>query len=254
MKVMSFNLRVDVQVDGPHYWPFRIPLVMQTIQAQQPDVLGLQEVSDRMAEDLFPLLPEYENHGMGRNHDFKGERVSILFLKNKFSLVREETFWLSDTPYVAGSMDVEDGFPRICTMVELIERATQTKFRIMNVHFSYRSVRNRIQNTNTLLSFYHPYQLQTSLPTILMGDFNATLEDPLHGRIHEAGFKDAVASLRLNRVNTYHEFQGFPGLTAIDFIYGNAFIQFQTFQTLTESQKGMYASDHYAIVADFKIL
>lgn len=249
MNVMSFNLRVDVPIDGIHYWPHRIPLVVETIHHHQPAILGLQEVSDRMASDLFPLLPQYESRGLGRNHDFKGERVSILFLTSIFSCIKEETFWLSDTPYLPGSMDVEDGFPRICTMVELQHRITKNIIRVMNVHFSYRSIRNRQQNTTTLLSFYHQYQQRQPLPTVLLGDFNAPLEDPLHRLIQQTGFKDAVAYLNLQRVHTYHEFKGWPGLSAIDFIYGNEGVTFKTYLTIQEKQSGKYASDHYAIAA-----
>ena len=253
MNVMTFNLRVDVPVDGQHYWPHRIPLVVDTIQQTKPAILALQEVTDRMAKDLFPLLPEYEARGVGRNHDLTGERASILFLKNTFSCVREETFWLSDTPYLAGSMDLEDGFPRICTMVELKHLTTQHTMRVMNVHFSYRSVRNRHQNTSTLLMFYAKYERAQSLPTIILGDFNAELNDPLHERIRQAGLVDALSSLNQPRLNTYHEFKGFPGLTAIDFIYGNKAIQFLSHNIINEQTPGQYASDHYPVLSEVRI-
>lgn len=250
MKVMTFNLRVDVPIDGVHYWPNRIPLVLEDIQSIQPDILALQEVSDRMAKDLFPLLPNYTSCGVGRNHDLTGERTSILFLKGRYKRIREETFWLSDTPYLAGSMDVEDGFPRICTMVELLDQFNQISFRMLNVHFSYRSVRNRQQNTTTLLNFYQSYQQQKPLPTLLVGDFNADRNDPLHQRILDAGFHDSIQQTQVKRLNTYHEFKGEPGLSAIDFIYGNSTIQFISHRLLKEKQSGRYASDHYAVVAE----
>jgi endonuclease/exonuclease/phosphatase family metal-dependent hydrolase len=253
MKVMTFNLRVDVPIDGVHYWPNRIPLVVETIQKTKPAILALQEVSDRMANDLFPLLSDYEARGVGRNHDLTGERASILFLKDTFSCIREETFWLSDTPYLAGSMDEEDGFPRICTMIELKNLETQSIIRVMNVHFSYRSVRNRDQNTSTLLMFYAKYEQEQTLPTIMLGDFNAEMNDPLHGRIQQTGFIDAVSSLKQKRLNTYHEFKGFPGLTAIDFIYGNQAIQFLSHTIIQEEKVRHYASDHYPVLVELLI-
>lgn len=248
---MSFNVRVDVPSDGINQWKHRFPFVRDIILEQRPDILGLQELNDAMGRDLFPLLKDYDHVGDGRNADRTGERVSILYQKQQYKVSEMDTFWLSDTPRVAGSLDHEDGFPRICTTAVFQALKGGKTFRVYNVHFSYRSVRNRLQNVKTLLEFYRMHQQQKRYPSIVMGDFNCTIDDPLHLHMGQHGLREAVNELRGPRVNTYHEFKGKPGISAIDFFYTNADVKPLSVSVLM-NQKGMlYPSDHYPIVGEF---
>lgn len=248
---MSFNVRVDVHSDGLNQWKHRFHYVRDVILEQRPDILGLQEINDSMGRDLFPLLQDYDHVGEGRNADRTGERVSILYPKNRYNVSETDTFWLSDTPRVAGSLDHEDGFPRICTTAVFRPLNGGQAFRVYNVHFSYRSVRNRLQNVKTLLEFYRMHQQQHPYPSIAMGDFNCAIDDPLHHAMTKEGFKEAVGALKVPRVNTYHEFKGQPGISAIDFFYTNRGLKPMRVSVLTMQKGSLYPSDHYPIVGEF---
>ena len=52
IKVMTFNVRIDVPVDGDNQWRFRIPSVKAMIEKHQPDILMLQETTPAMLKDL----------------------------------------------------------------------------------------------------------------------------------------------------------------------------------------------------------
>lgn len=251
MKVMTFNLRVDVPVDGPNYWPFRVDSVAAMIRFHAPDIIGLQEVTDRMKLDLQPLFTDYLFLGDGRNADRHGEACTVMVLKNKFKPVQSRTFWLSATPEVAGSMDEEEGFPRICTEIGVIDNQTGNQFNVLNTHFAYRSERTRVQNAKTLLEdFAHQNK---KVPTLLMGDFNAEDTHEIHQEILRHKFRNGFKELQQNHRKTFHGFLGGEGETAIDFIYATPEWTFSSIEVDDRKLLERYPSDHYPVIATLKL-
>ena len=43
LRVMSYNIRYDTELDGSDAWHHRRDLVVDTIQASEPDLIGVQE-------------------------------------------------------------------------------------------------------------------------------------------------------------------------------------------------------------------
>ena len=52
LSVMSFNIRLPVESDGPDYWETRKPLAVEMLREQAPDVVGLQELVKSQADYL----------------------------------------------------------------------------------------------------------------------------------------------------------------------------------------------------------
>ena len=48
MKIVTFNLRTDVKVDGENRFAFRKGIILDKITAEEPDVVGFQEVAPAM--------------------------------------------------------------------------------------------------------------------------------------------------------------------------------------------------------------
>ena len=46
LKVMSYNIRLGVANDGTNSWQFRAPATPAMLEAQKPDVFGVQEAHD----------------------------------------------------------------------------------------------------------------------------------------------------------------------------------------------------------------
>ena len=63
LKVLSFNLRVDVAADGINSFTNRFDRVLKVIDREKPDLIGFQEVTDAMRARLHDHLPGYTVQG-----------------------------------------------------------------------------------------------------------------------------------------------------------------------------------------------
>ena len=83
LKVMTYNIRLDVASDGENAWPFRKDFFASQINFHEPDVLGVQEAMPHQVVDLEKLLSQYSQVGIGREGAGKGESSNIFYKKNK---------------------------------------------------------------------------------------------------------------------------------------------------------------------------
>ncbi|MBK5209121.1 MAG: hypothetical protein JJE44_06415 [Flavobacteriaceae bacterium] len=73
LKVMTYNIRLDVAVDGENAWPLRKEFLTSQIQFYEPDIFGIQEAKPNQVIDISVALPKYNQVGMGRDSDGKIE-------------------------------------------------------------------------------------------------------------------------------------------------------------------------------------
>lgn len=61
LKVMTFNLKNDMFFTRKNLrWDTRRQYVRNLIASTAPDIIGVQELSDSMREQLQALLPQYQ--------------------------------------------------------------------------------------------------------------------------------------------------------------------------------------------------
>jgi endonuclease/exonuclease/phosphatase family metal-dependent hydrolase len=243
MKVMTFNLRIDVPVDGPNQWRHRVSSVMAMIDQHQPDILLLQETTQAMLTDLQALNHEYDGYYQGRNADLTGEGCPIYFKKNLFRLRFMDTIWLSQKPRTPGSMDEEEGFPRIASMV-VLQHTNGLLYRFINCHLAYRS--KRAKDTNLKVLFDFALSLPEPLPTIIGGDFNDTMP-----KIKTYTPRPFLFALAQDQTNTYHEFLGGAGISQIDHLLYNDGFKLESVVIDQQKMLNRYPSDHYPVVGVF---
>ena len=112
--VMSYNIRYDTASDGVNQWSNRKDRVAALIRRNRPDLVGLQEALRTQLDDLLTRLPDYDVYGVGRDDGMtKGEYSAILVRRTRFEVRASDTFWLSDTPAVAGSKGWDAALPRL---------------------------------------------------------------------------------------------------------------------------------------------
>ena len=146
------------------------------IQHYQVDVFGVQEALLGQMNYLDRALSDYQYIGVGRdNGGSKGEFSAIFFNAAKFNLIREGTFWLSETP-AQPSVGWDAAYPRICTYGEFEDKESGTRFMVFNTHFDHRGKTARTRSANLILEQIQ-YLNNKDLPVILTGDFNATPEE-----------------------------------------------------------------------------
>src|SRR5687768_1807847 len=69
LRVMTFNIRLNLASDGPHAWPHRKEAVASMIRFHGADLVGLQEALPEQLKDLDALLPDFGRFGAGRAAD-----------------------------------------------------------------------------------------------------------------------------------------------------------------------------------------
>ena len=83
LKVMTYNIRLDVSSDGANAWPLRKDFLASQIQFYEPDILGVQEAMPHQVTDLEQLLSQFSHVGMGREGIGKGESSTIFYKTEK---------------------------------------------------------------------------------------------------------------------------------------------------------------------------
>ena len=99
IKVMSFNIRLDVKSDGENWWENRKDKVAALMNYYNADFIGGQEVQFHQLQYLKEQLTGYDHIGVGRDDGKeKGEFSCIFYNKQQFEVLQQGTFWLSQTP------------------------------------------------------------------------------------------------------------------------------------------------------------
>lgn len=244
---MTFNLRYDNETDGMQSWSFRQGSMLKMIHKHQADVIGTQETSDRIYAYLLAHCPDYDLVGDGREANRLGERCTVMIRKEKFRILKTETVWLNGQFELAGDLDPEEGFARICTMVLIQDKLTGVKTRIFNCHLAFQSPRAIQTNGVNLLKYINRFR-HTKIPFVLMGDFNSSITHAIHQRLLDK-FKEAYRFLNQPRPNTFHAYGDPIGIEAIDFIYTDT-LSFTSVTTDTSKFDGLYPSDHYPVITE----
>ena len=66
LKVMSYNIRLGVGKDGTNSWQYRAPATIAMLEAQNPDVFGVQEAYGFQIAFIEEYCKNFENGGGGR--------------------------------------------------------------------------------------------------------------------------------------------------------------------------------------------
>ena len=170
LTVMSYNLRF-ASPNPPNAWPTRRPLVRQVIQQIAPDVFGTQEGVYTQLKDVAADLPDYDWIGLGRDGGSKGEFMAVFYRKARLEPLAYDHFWLSDTPEVIASSTWGNTCRRLVTWVMFLDRQTKQEFLLWNTHFDHEVQVAREKAAKLVRE--RVAALDTRLPIILTGDFNA---------------------------------------------------------------------------------
>ena len=252
LKVVTYNMRYDCQADGPNNFEYRKPYMIKKIKEKAPDVIGFQEMLPHMKSWFEVTFPEYHLVGCGREKDYTDEHNAIAYKKERFELLGLETFWLSPTPYVPGSRFEEQSIcPRVCTMVLLKPQESREPIRIYNTHLDHEGEKARVLGIRMVLERMQQDNHKLPLPSVLMGDFNATPESQtIHILAQESQLNDVTQILPY----TFHDFGRLQEKIKIDYIYASPHWTCHQVEAWDDVEEGIYLSDHYPVQVDLKRL
>lgn len=254
LNVMTFNIRYDNRGDGLDNWRFRAANVAGMFAHHEVDVAGLQEVLNRQLGELKKRLPQYESVGVGREDGKqKGEYAPIFYQKDRLTLERHETIWLSKTPARPGSKSWDSSLPRIATLAWLKEKKGPQKWLIVNTHFDHRGSEARRESAALIVRYVNQVSHRDQLPVVVMGDLNCLPDSEPYKNFLRGEFKDALLQSKTKHQGPMSSWNGFgktvvPG-RRIDFVFVGPRLKVLEHKIDARQFKGRFPSDHCPVIA-----
>lgn len=266
LNVMSFNIRFNNPNDGENAWPSRKALVANTVQFYRADLVGVQEALKEQLDDLSALLPEFAWLGVGRDDGKElGEYSAILYRKDRFEVLQQVTFWLSEEPEQPGSVGWDAAITRVVTWAKFQDKRDAKGFFLFNTHFDHVGQRAREESAKLLLR-----QIQNvagSEPVIVTGDFNATASNLVYeilvgGAAEQDSLAPAHGLINAREISmlphygpdwTFHDFGRATERPGIDYIFVNHRLNVLRHGVIADPAGGPYASDHLPVLAEIVV-
>lgn len=287
IRVASYNIRTgndsSSEKDTNNNWKKRKADLSNLVKDIAPDVIGFQEVQSSQLTYLKTQLPDYGFVGAFRNGGTSGEATPVAFLKERFTLLRNGTFWLSATPDVVGSKKwgdgIEDsGYPRICTWALMADKSSGAVVLFACTHLDLKAG-PRLAGLRLILSRLAKLDAR-DVPIIIVGDMNANeTEDSIVETTQY--MQDSFLVSKTSPTGPWRTFTGFDWKgdeissaealvrytpeerTAnietlgkrIDYIFSSSNIVVEAFAIRNDARpnKTYYPSDHYPVVADLAV-
>lgn len=192
--VITYNVRYSNSSDtnAGNGWATRKTYLINLVNFQQPDLLGVQEATGGQVTDLENGLKAYGRIGVGRNDGkSSGEHSCIFYKKERMLLIDRGDFWLSDTPDTPSK-----GFPskggsttyyRICSWGKFIDKATGSYIYYFNTHMDLDET-NRQQSYYLIKKKIQEIAGTLNVPVIISGDYNAVQTGDAYKLFYNSGF------------------------------------------------------------------
>lgn len=256
LNVLTFNIRFDNPKDAPNDWPKRKEKVTSQIIFHEADIIGIQEALHGQLIDMEKGMPGYKFTGVARDDGKqKGEYSCIFYNTNRLELLASETFWLSETPTVAGSKSWDAAITRVVTWAKFKDLKTKKVFYHFNTHFDHIGQVARRESAKMLLKAVDSIAGKT--PAIITGDFNAQPQDEpirvivdITNPLKLTDSKTISASGHFGPTGTFNAFQAKEQADQpIDYIFLKGNWKVAQHATLSQTWGGLFSSDHFPVFA-----
>lgn len=256
LNVMTFNIRLDIAVDSLDGWPYRKDLVAGQILFHEAHIVGVQEALPGQMMDLQQRLKAYKYVGVGRDDGkMKGEFSAIFYDTTRLKVRRSATFWLSETPGVAGQKGWDAAYPRVVTWAEIKDRQTNKQFFVFNTHFDHVGQVARRESAKMLLQKIN--EIAGTKPCIVTGDFNAKPSDePIQIITDPSSLLHLTDTKRISKTPHYGPEWTFSAFKVrktdgdcIDYIFTKQKVAVLQHATLSQIWNTHFSSDHFPVFA-----
>jgi len=255
LKLITYNIRLDLASDGENAWSNRKDYFCSQLAFYEPDIFGIQEALPNQVIDIEKTLKKYNNDGIRRDGIGKGESSNIFYKKDRFELLQESTFWLSETPEVM-SKGWDAALNRVCTYALFKDKKTNQIFWVFNTHFDHIGELARTNSIKLILSKIKTLNAK-NYPVFFMGDFNS---EPSEERIVNLKKEmldtyDVSIEKPFGPTGTFNAFKHNEAVTKrIDYIFitKNNKLKVKKFAVLSDSKDLKYPSDHLPVYTEFE--
>nr|WP_202624667.1 endonuclease/exonuclease/phosphatase family protein [Steroidobacter agaridevorans] len=252
LRVMTFNVRLLTPNDGANNWDARRDLVVAMLRAEDPDVIGTQELFKRQGDEIVERLPQFVWFGEGRGGGDADEHMGVFYRKDRLRVRESGNFWLSDTPDVPGSRTWGNLYPRMVTWARFERLADGATFTLYNTHLPYRDSDEPARLRCAELIRDRLAKLPATERVVLLGDFNTTTESRVYSSLTNS-LTDVwtAAPERSGPEGTFHDFTGKPE-RRIDWILVRG-MKANRVETVTTHREKQYPSDHFPVIAELEL-
>ena len=243
----TYNLRNSNHGDSVagNGWGTRSKVIAQLIQFHEFDLFGTQEGKHHQLEELKAMLPGFEYIGVGRTDGKQdGEYAAIFFDTEKFDLLDQGNFWLSedDKVNVPGSIGWDAMYPRVCTWGKFQVKETGYTFIYYNLHMDHVGVKARAESARLILRKIQ--ENPEKLPAILTGDFNIDQDNEAFKLLDTSGImNDSYRIARLKYINscTFNDYNPnrYQNEQRIDHLFLTNEFQVKKYGVLTDNYRGL---------------
>lgn len=252
LKMMTYNIRLDVASDGINQWGNRKHKLTDLIKKYNPDIFGVQEALPQQVADLEKALPHYAYIGVGRDDGkAKGEFSAIFYKKEKYQLLEGSTFWLSETPDVPGSKSWDAAITRIATWGKFKDKSTSKEFVVINTHFDH--IGKEARRKSAELIKIKAVQLAQKHPLIVTGDFNCTREESAYAAMMDDAGIPLFDPATSPAPGTFCGFEvNTMKCNPIDYIFHSKHWLAKDYKVITDNDGKHYPSDHLPVMVSLQ--
>lgn len=194
LTVCTYNLRYKNSSDteAGNGWNTRRTYLINLMNFQQPDLLGVQEAYKAQMDDMANGLSGYAYIGVGRdNGTTGGEYSAIFYRKERMVLLDHGDFWLSDWPWKASKGFPSQGggtsYKRICTWGKFFDKVAGVILYHFNTHMDLDET-NRQQSYYLIKKKIEDMIGSKTVPIIITGDYNAVQTGDTYKLFYNSGF------------------------------------------------------------------
>ena len=262
LTVMSLNVRYNLTENAG---VSRVDAAVAQIRELSPDVLGIQEDSKQWYTLLDQKLTEYTavRYMLQAGQD---EYLTIYYKTDKFTKVNSGLLWLSDKPDTPYSKFSESSLTRGMNYAILERKSDGARFCFVNTHLEHtenestRPTQEIARQKQTAVLLEQTAKIVSEygdIPSIMVGDFNTTVNDTIHLTIRESGYDDcrtdAFSITSHGTWNTgYHDYPNgvaSKNSDVLDYCYASEDDFFIcSYNVSTDKYNNMYTSDHFPII------
>ena len=248
---MNFNIRHYWADDGEDSWDRRAQALVEILKTNRAEIICFQEVNYPIFGFLSKALPGYEVASDLENQGPRWEYRPI-YVREPFRILEQETLSLSQTPDKP-SKSWGSNFIRQVTRVVLDWNGNSLA--VYNTHLDFEE---GVQLNQAGVVWGTIRAKDKYRPVILCGDFNSTPDKKAY-RFLTGGIKfkdmkgDFSDSMIRPKVSTFHGFKGELSIGYIDWILFRGLESTEPARTIEEKPRGRFPSDHYPVIANFKL-
>ncbi|WP_202704346.1 endonuclease/exonuclease/phosphatase family protein [Flavobacterium sp. UGB4466] len=253
LKIMTYNIRVDLAVDSDNDWSHRKDFFTSQIQFYQPDVFGIQEAAPNQVNDIASNLAQYSFVGIGREGVGKGESSTIFYNRERLKMLLNNTFWLSETPGEI-SLGWDAAYKRVCTYALFKDLKTKQLFWIFNTHLDHVGEQAKINGIKLILAKIKEVN-NKNYSVIFTGDLNSEPESEgiflLKKEMKDT--REVSKTLPFGPSGTFNGFKhNEPVTRLLDYIFisKDAGFKVEKFAVLSDSKDLKYPSDHLPVYVE----